>query len=423
MNSRARVIAAINHIEPDRCPIDLAATAQTGMNASTLYRLRRALGLPEHPIRIIEPAQMLGDPGEDLLKLVGSDVVGLWNRGNFYGYRNENWKPWAMSDGTPVLMGGGFEVDVDAEGRTWVYPQGDRGARYSAVMPAGGSFFDSVDHAEPFDMDDMDEGDLTPREDFKDDFSAATEEDARYWEKESRRLYEETEYAVVGMLGGAGFGDVACLPGPFVKRPRGVRRMDDWLAAHLLFPDYVDEVFSLQAEVMLKNLELYRQAVGERIQIVWMSGTDFGTQHGTFLSPEVFRKLYKPHYQAVNDWVHAHTGWKTFYHSCGAVYPLMRDFVEMGVDILNPLQLSADGMDPVKIKEEFGDKLTFWGGGVDTQRTLPFGTPDEVRREVRERIRILSKGGGYVFNPIHNVVANVPPENLIAMYQAAQIQR
>ena len=233
---------------------------------------------------------------------------------------------------------------------------------------------------------------------------------------------KQTEYAVVGMLGGAGFGDVACLPGPSVKHPRGIRRMDDWLAAHLLFPDYIDEVFSLQTEVMLKNLELYRQAVGDRIQIVWISGTDFGTQHGTFLSPDVFRRLYKPHYQIVNDWVHRHTNWKTFYHSCGAVYPLMRDFVEMGVDILNPLQLSADGMDPVKIKAEFGDQLTFWGGGVDTQKTLPFGTPDEVRRQVKERIRILNQGGGYVFNPIHNVVANVPPENLIAMYHAAQAQ-
>lgn len=423
MNSRERVIAAIHHREPDRCPIDLSATGQTGMNASTLYRLRRALGLTEHPIRIIEPAQMLGDPGEDLLKLIGSDVVGLWNRGNFYGYRNEHWKPWRMSDGTPVEMGGGFAYDVDSEGRTWVYPQGDRTAPYSAVMPAGGSFFDSVDHAEPFDMDDADEEALTPREDFKDDFGLATEEDARYWESESRRLYEETEYAVVGMLGGAGFGDVACLPGPSVKHPRGIRRMDDWLAAHLLFPDYIDEVFSLQTEVMLKNLELYRQAVGDRIQVVWISGTDFGTQHGTFLSPDVFRRLYKPHYRIVNDWVHQHTNWKTFYHSCGSVYPLMGDFVEMGVDILNPLQLSADGMDPVKIKAEFGEKLTFWGGGVDTQGTLPFGTPDEVRRQVKERIRILNRGGGYVFNPIHNVVANVPPENLIAMYQAAQSQR
>jgi len=420
MNSRERVTRAIHHLEPDRCPIDLSATAQTGMNASTLYRLRAALGLEERPIRIIEPAQMLGDPGEDLLRLVGCDVVGLWNRGNFYGYLNENWKPWCMADGTPVLMGGGFEYDVDREGRTWVYPQGDRTARYSAVMPAGGSFFDSVDHAEPFDMDGADEDSLTPREDFRDDFSGAYDEDAAYWERESRSLYEETEYAVVGMLGGAGFGDVACLPGPYVKRPRGIRRMDDWLAAHLLFPDYIDEVFSLQTEVMLKNLELYRQAVGERIQIVWISGTDFGTQHGTFLSPDVFRRLYKPHYKVVNDWLHQHTGWKTFYHSCGAVYPLMRDFVEMGVDILNPLQLSADGMDAERIKAEFGGALTFWGGGVDTQHVLPRGTPQEVKDEVRRRIDDFATGGGFVFSTVHNVQSDVPPGNYMAMWEALQ---
>jgi uroporphyrinogen-III decarboxylase len=260
------------------------------------------------------------------------------------------------------------------------------------------------------------------RADFQDDFAVATEEDARYWEKESHRLDEETEYAVVGMLGGAGFGDVACLPGPFVKRPRGIRRMDDWLAAHLLFPDYMDEVFSLQTEVMLKNLELYRQAVGERIQIVWMSGTDFGTQHGTFLSPEVFRRAHSPIISRSTIGC-TRTRLEDLLPLLRRGVPLMKDFVEMGVDILNPLQLSADGMDPVKIKEEFGGKLAFWGGGVDTQRTLPFGTPDEVRREVRERIKILSPGGGYVFNPIHNVVANVPPENLIAMYQAARSWR
>ncbi|MEF9974189.1 MAG: uroporphyrinogen decarboxylase family protein [Clostridia bacterium] len=419
MTSRERLIAAIHHQAPDRCPIDLGATGQTGMNASTMYKLRKALGLPEKPIRIIEPAQMLGMPDEDLLRAVGCDVIGLWNRSNFLGYKNENWKPWKMPDGTPVEMGGDFQYDVDAAGNTFVYPQGDRQVPPSAMLPAGGSFFDGIDHCAPYDFDELDEDQLDARADFQDDFALASDEDARYWERESRRLFDETQYGIVGLLGGAGLGDVAALPGPFLKHPTGIRRMADWLEAHLLFPDYVDEVFSYQTEVMLKNLEIYREAVGERIQVIWISGTDFGTQHATFLSPQVFRKLYKPHYQKINDWVHQNTGWKTFYHSCGAVYPLMADFVQMGVDILNPLQLSADGMDAGKIKQEFGQELTFWGGGVDTQQTLPFGTPEAVAKEVEARLACLSRGGGYVFNPIHNVVSNVPPENLIAMYRCA----
>lgn len=417
MQPRQRLIAAINHQTPDRCPLDFGGTSQTGINATTLYKLRKKLGLPQKLIRIIEPGQMLGEVDEDLRRLVGADVIGLWNPTNFYGYKNENWKPWIMDDSTPVLMGGQFECDVDENGAKWLYPQGDRNAQYSAVMLKDGSFFEAVDRVPPLDMD-LEYEDLTPLEDFRDDFLPATQEDALYWEKESKRLFEETDLGIVGMLGGASLGDLSTLPGPAVKYPKGIRRPDDWILAHVMFPEYIEEVFDMQTRVMLKNLEMYRQAVGERIQVVWISGTDFGTQHSTFISPELFRKLYKPYYKKINDWVHAHTGWKTFFHSCGCVYPFMQDFVEMGVDILNPLQLSAAGMDAKKIKDEYGSQLTFWGGGVDTQHTLPFGTPDQVRQQVRERLEILSHEGGYIFATIHNVVADVPAENLIAMFEA-----
>ena len=177
----------------------------------------------------------------------------------------------------------------------------------------------------------------------------ATDEDARYWEEKSKKLYEGTDYAIVGVLGGAGFGDVAWVPGPTVKHPRGIRRVQDWLLAQAMFPDYVDEVFDYQTEVMLKNLEIYRQAVGERIQVIWISGTDFGTQRGLYFGRDTFRELYKPHYKIVNDWVHQHTGWKTFYHTCGCVNDLLDDFHEMGMDCLNPVQFSAmepNGMSP-----------------------------------------------------------------------------
>lgn len=171
---------------------------------------------------------------------------------------------------------------------------------------------------------------------------------------------------------------------------------------------------------MLKNLEMYRQAVGDRIQLVWISGTDFGTQNGEFIRPERFRELYKPYYAKVNQWVHQNTGWKTFYHSCSSIVGFLDDFVDMGVDALNPVQLSAKGMDARMLKDKYGDKLTFWGGGVDTQQTLPYGTPEEVRKQVLERLEILSRGGGYVFNFIHNVVAKTPVENLMAAFDAVR---
>jgi uroporphyrinogen-III decarboxylase len=212
--------------------------------------------------------------------------------------------------------------------------------------------------------------------------------------------------------------DVAVVPGPYETHPQGIRDIEEWYMAHALHPDYINELFDMQTGIALKNLEILKQAVGDKIQIIGVSGTDFGSQNGEIMSPRQFRKLYKPHYQRVNDWIHANTNWKTFFHCCGSIVRLLDDFVEMGVDILNPVQCSATGMDPHMLKEKYGDKLVFWGGGVDTQHTLPFGTPDQVREEVRERLDIFSRGGGYVFNTIHNIVGNTPVDNLMALLEA-----
>ena len=415
MTSRQRIIDAINHRQPDRVPVDLGATGQTGMNASTLYRLRAALGLEEHPIEISEIFQMLGKIDEDMMTYAGADIIGLNNPSNMFGVPDGPLKPFTMPDGTPTLIAQGNEYDIKDDGSVYMYPQGNRSVGPSGHMPANGSFFDNINRAPAFDEDD-----LTPAEDFKDDFGILNDETARYLEKKSKLLYEGTDYAIIGNLGGAGLGDSAMVPGPHVLAPKGIRNFEDWLMAHMLYPEYIEEVFEMQTQAMLKNLEIYRQAVGDWIQIVWISGTDFGTQNGEFFRLDVFRELYKPYYQRINDWVHKNTPWKTFFHCCGSIVNYLDDFVEMGVDILNPVQLSAKGMDPHMLKEKYGDKLVFWGGGVDTQQTLPFGTPEEVKAQVKERLEILSKGGGYVFAPIHNVVAKTPVENLIAMYEAVK---
>lgn len=419
MTSRERVTAALNHREPDYVPLDLGSCGQTGMNASTLYKLRKAYGLKEHPIKIVEPMQMLGEIELDLLEKIRGDVVPLWNKGNIFGGSNKCvTKSWTMPDGTLTLMSEDFEYDVDERGYTLVYPCGDRGCKPSMQMTEDGSFFDNIERSDGYDEDN-----LTPVEDWRESYPKKTEEDCIFWEQQISHIYENSDYAVLGVLGGMSIGDPAEVPGPFIKNPKGIRSVKDWMMAHLMYPEYVEEVFKYAAEIEIKNLELYRQAVGNKIQAIWLSGTDFGNQNGPMYSMSVFRKLYKPFYKKINNWVHENTFWKTFYHTCGAISAYMEDFIDMGMDIVNPVQLSAHGMDGKMLKATYGDRLTFWGGGVDTQHTLPSGTPQEVYKEVTERLKLFAPGGGFVFAAIHNIVSDVPVENIMAMYQAVNDMR
>ncbi len=412
MTSRERVIDAINHRQPDRIPVDIGATGQTGMSASIVYKLRAALGLEQKPIGISEIYQLLGEVDKELRDYIGCDVIGLNGTHDMFGNKIEGGQPFTMTDGTPCVVSSAFRYDI-RDGVYYAYAQGDRTLAPCAKMPSDGFFFDGIVR-----NGDFDEDDLTPEEDWKEAFSVMSDEDAKYYERESRRLFEETDYAVIGNLGGGGLGDAAILPGPSEKHPKGIRRMEDWLMAHILYPDYIKAVFSMQTEIMLKNLEIYRQAVGKRIQIVWISGTDFGTQNGEFISPALFREIYKPFYKKINDWVHKNTPWKTFFHTCGSIYNILPDIIEMGVDIVNPVQVSAANMDALRLKDKFGKDIIFWGGGVDSQKTLPYGTQEEVYAQVLERLKIFGKDGGYVFGSVHNIVAKTPIENVLAMIRA-----
>jgi uroporphyrinogen-III decarboxylase len=184
--------------------------------------------------------------------------------------------------------------------------------------------------------------------------------------------------------------------------------------------NYIHKVFEGQCEIALKNLEEIHAAVGDSVDVVFVCGTDFGTQTSSFCSVATLRELYMPYYKQVNGWIHRHTNWKTFKHSCGAVEKFIDTFIESGFDILNPVQCSAAGMDPVHLKSKYGDRIAFWGGGVDTQKTLPFGTPAEVRAQVLERCEVFSKNGGFIFDTVHNVQAGTPVENIVAMLDAVR---
>lgn len=293
-----------------------------------------------------------------------------------------------------------------------MYAQGDKNYPPRGLMPKGGFYFDTLVCQKP-----IDDENLTV-EDNLEEFGAYSDELLKHLETQSKRLYEDTDYAIMYSMGGSGFGDIALVPAPWMKDPKGIRDVEEWYISTVSRRDYIHEVYDRQCGIALENLARLKDALGNRIETIFITGTDFGTQRGPFISPDAYRDLYKPFHKRLCDWIHKNTSWKTFLHSCGGIRPLMNDIIEAGIDILNPVQCSAEGMEPQALKDDFGDKITFWGGGVDTQKTLPFGTPEEVYEQVSERIRIFNKDGGYVFDTIHNIQAGTPVENVKAMIDA-----
>jgi hypothetical protein len=420
MNCRERVLCSLNHQEPDKLPHDLG-TWCTGIHVSSLHKLKVALGLirPEEPVKVIEPYQMLGEIDEGLRKALDLDTFHLDSEVNAFGFKNTNWKKWILSDGTPLLVPEKFNTEPDARGDLYQYPEGDTTGSPSMRMPGGGYYFDCVDRQKPI----LEDSDLSV-EDQIEGYGIVSEGTLRFLEKESKRLYEETEYLIVsGGVPGTKLGGAAFVPGPFLKDPKGIRDLEEWYISLITRSEFIKEVFARLTEIGLKNLDLLHQAVGERIQVILVTATDFGSQKGLLISPEIYRNLFKPFHQKINEWIHKNTSWKSFIHSCGSVYDILSDLKEAGFDILNPVQLSAAKMDPKRLKEEFGDHFTFWGGGVDTQKTLPFGTPEEVREEVKRMIEIFSPGGGFVFNAVHNIQPHVPVENMLAMFEVVKERR
>ncbi len=415
MTGRERIRQALSHTEPDRVPLDFGATPTTGIAAAVVYRLRKALGL-DGPVKVVEPYQMLGEVDEELRRELGVDAVGVAKSANMFGFRNEDWKPWTLFDGTPVLVPGKFNTEPEPNGDILMYPEGDRSAPPSGRMPEGGFYFDAIIRQPPIEAENLNV------EDNLEEFGPIPPGEVAHLRAETERL-AGTGAALVGNFADAGFGDIALVPAPSLKHPRGIRDIEEWYVSTVSRRDYVRAVFDGQCEAALENLSRIHEAVGEQIDVLFVTGTDFGTQRGPFISPADYSDLYQPFHKRINDWVHDNTTWKTFIHSCGGVEPLIGDFLEAGFDILNPVQCSAAGMDPHHLKRTYGDEVTFWGGGVDTQKTLPFGTPQQVREEVKRRVEVFADDGGFVFNSIHNVQANTPIENVLAMLEAFEESR
>ena len=410
--SRQLVLDAMAHRQPSRVPMDFGATAVTGVHVSCVAALREYYGLEKRLVKVHEPYQMLGLIEDDLQQAMEIDTQGLYRRDTMFGFRNENWKAWKFN-GLEVLVGGGFETITDEKGDTLVYPEGDRTAAPSGRMPKGGQFFDTIVRQKHFD-----ENRLNP-EDNCEEFTEITDAEVAEIAADARAA-RASGRAVVAGLGGTAFGDIALVPAPGMKDPRGIRDVAEWYMSTRSRQAYIHAVFGRQCEMGLKNLEKIRAAAGDLIDVVFLCGTDFGTQTSSFCSVATFRELWLPYYREICGWMHRQTNWKCFKHSCGSVERFIESMIEAGFDILNPVQCSATGMEPEGLKAKYGDRITFWGGGVDTQKTLPFGTPGEVREQVLRRCEVFAKNGGFVFNSIHNIQAGTPVENIVAMRDAVK---
>jgi hypothetical protein len=413
ITGRERVLRALSYEPVDRVPVDLGGTLGTGAHVSVIANLRQALGLdePGTPVKVVEPYQMLGEVTADLRDMLRIDVVNLPGPKNHFGFANTNWKPWRTFDGTDVLVSGDFNTEPEPNGDILQYPQGDKSAPASGRMPKGGFYFDDIVRQES-----IDEAKLDPADNLE-DFAPISDEDLKVYEQQARELYDNTDLAITTGLPGTAFGDIARVPASFLKHPKGIRDIEEWYISTISRKEYVKEVFAGQAEIAVKNLERIYQAVGDRVHAVWLDGTDLAAQNTLFCSPETYRELYLPFSKKLNDWIHARTKWKTMKHCCGGCEPLIEGFIEAGFDILNPVQTSAKGMDPQLLVDKYGGRIVFWGGGADTQQTLPFGEPDQVRQQVAERVRIFNGRKGFVFSTVHNIQCNTPTENVLAMFE------
>lgn len=413
MTGKEKLKLALNH-EEGPLLLDIGGMPTTGIHCIVLEQVREYLGLEKRPIKILEPVQMLGVLDEDIREALGIQTQPCWGANCMMGFpAKDDYKEWRTPWGQEVLVPKDFVTTTDEKGDTLLYACGDTNYKAAGRMPRTGMFFDNTERFPEFDEDNY------RLEDNLEEFGPIPQDDLD-WLALQRQRYEASSNVIMGNLGGTAFGDIALVPGPMLKEPKGIRDVTEWYISIASRPEILHEIFEYQAHYAIENLEKMHHVLGETIQIAYICGTDFGTQKGPFCSTQTFKEMYKPYYKRVNDWIHEHTTWKTFKHSCGSIKDLIPELIDSGFDCLNPVQWTAGNMDRKEIKKLYGDRIVYWGGGIDTQKTLPLGTRQQVFDEALECCRIFGKGGGFVFNTIHNIIPGVPPENVVALADAVK---
>jgi hypothetical protein len=401
----------INHKQPEKVVVDFGSTSVTGIHVRVVEKLRDYYGLEKRPVKVTEPFQMLGEIDNELVREMNIDVIGLYGENNMFGIPNRDWKLHKTFWGQEVMFPGQFNYTFNSNGDILIHPEGDVSVPASAMMPKTGHFFDAIDRQEPIDDSKL------KVEDNLEEFTRISDHDLAYW-KDLAESVAKSGKGVMASLGGTALGDIALVPGLNLKHPKGIRGVAEWYISTLIREDFIKDLYDKQTEIALENLSKLHKVIGDRINTAFICGTDFGTQNSTFCSPETYTRVWLPYYKKVNDWIHQNTTWKTFKHSCGAIETFMELFIESGFDIINPVQINAEGMEPENLKRKYGERIVFWGGGVDTQGVFAFGTPQQVKDQVKRQCSILNDNGGFVFNTVHNIQANVPFENVVAMLDA-----
>lgn len=407
MNSRERVLAAIDHREPDGVPLDLGSTPSSGISAIAYHNLKQHLGLPAMPTRVYDIVQQVAQPDDVLLDRFRVDAIDV---GRAFDTEDDAWRDVTLPQGIPVQFPAWFKPRVGPEGE-WnaLAPDGTR----IAVMPLGATFFDQT----CFPYIDGYPGDFRelPAAMSKvlwagiphSPWNHAGDED--FWAQLRARalaLRASSDRALMVVVGCNLFEW-----GTFL------RRIDNFLSDLVLDTANVERLFDALMEQHLATLEKVCNAVGDVADVVRF-GDDLGTDHGPFMSPRTYRALIKPREKILTDYVRQHSTMRTFLHSCGSIYKILPDLIEAGFDVINPVQISARDMEPERLKREFGQDVTFWGGGADTRSVLNRGTPAEVKDHVRRNVETFAPGGGFVFNTVHNILPDVPPANIAAMIEA-----
>ncbi len=379
MNSRERVWKAVNFEEPDRVPLDLGgSTGAAGIHVLAYDRLRAHLGLPSGRVRCSDVMQQLALVEPEIRDRFDLDVIRIAPE-TFC----ETWTPHPLFEGLTVDLPGEPDLARDPE-HGWLLRNG---AGKEFAMPEGSYYFDARDGRGWYSY--------APE---------LTDEYLDYLAERTRALYESTDCALAAGFGGCAFGQA--------DNP-------DFLMDLAAEPEKVADDLGRACDAAIERWKRLDQAIGPYVFCA-VAAMDYGTQRAPMIGPDMFREQIQPHYRRFTDWLHANTALKYFLHSCGAVEPLIESFIEMGVDILNPVQTSADGMDPAELKRKYGGRIVFWGGGCDTQNVLGFKSPEEVADHVRERVRLFAPGGGFVFNQVHAIQATVSPESVCALFDAAR---
>jgi len=403
MNSRERILNSIAHKEPDKVPVDLGASTVTGISAMSYNNLKKKLGI-DTPTRIFDVVQQLAMVDDVIIDSFGVDAIDI----NRLFMDDLGWYPVTLGDGSRGEYPQWFSPIQDEDGSYFLL---DGDGNVMSRMPENGSCFDQTffpwENGYPDDIDSIGKA-------FK-SINWTAHSHTKYiniddgeLRKRTTKLRDSTDRAIV-MSGGVKLLELGFF----------LRRMDNLLMDLLSDKTNLKRLLDKLVDLQLAGLEKKIRAVGDLVDVIRF-GDDLGMTTGPFMDLEVFRQHFKPRYKMLCDYVKQNSNMKIFFHSCGSIRQFIPDLIEAGFDILNPVQTNCKGMDVKELKDEFGSEITFWGGGVDTSSILPLATPGEVRKDVLNRCEILSKNGGFIFAPIHNIVPGVPPENILAMYNAVK---